>query len=87
MVIYHADDYGINIKQSQRILECHEKGMLNSCSVVPNSPQLKECMYILDENMLVSVHINFVEGICCAILKQFPYLWIGKGNLRYHIAK
>lgn len=87
MIIYHADDYGINIKQSKRILECHEKGILNSCSVVPNSPQLKECMDILDENMLVSVHINFVEGICCADPKTIPLLVDREGKFKVSYCK
>ena len=37
---FHADDYGVTPEQSKRILDCYKQGVLNSISVLPNSPLL-----------------------------------------------
>lgn len=67
MVWFHADDYGINLEQSKRIIESAHLGVLNSVSVIPNSKYLSQCMKLLEnEKISWSVHINLVEGKCCA---------------------
>lgn len=64
---FHADDYGVTLEQSAKILSCHSQGGLNSISVIPNVPQLKECLHLLEEedsgcNIRRVLHLNFVEG-------------------------
>ncbi|MDE6219323.1 MAG: ChbG/HpnK family deacetylase, partial [Lachnospiraceae bacterium] len=45
---FHADDYGVTTEQSKRILSCYQDGVLNSISVLPNTPALRESLDILD---------------------------------------
>lgn len=64
---FHADDYGVTVEQSSRILECFQEGALNSISVLPNSEMLNECRKLLDETdtsykIRRVLHINLVEG-------------------------
>ncbi|MCR5626989.1 MAG: ChbG/HpnK family deacetylase [Lachnospiraceae bacterium] len=63
MIEYHADDYGLFIKQSQRILDCCDKGALNGVSIMPNSPNLDECMKLLKgyDDIYITVHLNLVS--------------------------
>ena len=49
MVEYHADDYGLFVEQSKRILTCITDGACNGVSIMPNSPYLGECMKMLEE--------------------------------------
>ena len=65
---FHADDYGVTAQQSERIIDCFRNGALNSISVLPNTPALKDSLKILDDadpagNQIRRVlHLNFVEG-------------------------
>lgn len=65
---WHADDYGMTIKQSKDILKCYYDGCLNGVSIMPNSKNLDECMKLLKdtkEKMSITVHLNLIEGHCC----------------------
>ncbi|MDE7273399.1 MAG: ChbG/HpnK family deacetylase, partial [Lachnospiraceae bacterium] len=65
---FHADDYGVTTEQSKRILSCYQDGVLNSISVLPNTPALRESLDILDRtdpggtDIRRVLHLNFVEG-------------------------
>ena len=80
--IFHADDFGITPEQSRRILECCEgypggHGLLNSLSILAGSSRFEECAALLDErpeHLRVGVHLNFVEGPCCADPTDVPLL-------------
>ncbi len=82
VVIFHADDFGITLDQSKRILECCAgmpggRGVLNSLSILANSPHFEECAALLDgrpEALRVGVHLNFVEGPCVADPAKVPML-------------
>lgn len=87
-VIFHADDFGITPEQSRRILMCCEgalpgaKGPLNSLSVMVGSPRFEECAALLDArpaHLRIGLHLNFVEGPCCADPTQVPLLVNEKG--------
>ena len=86
--IFHADDFGIAPEQSGRILECcgdypGGRGVLNSLSVLAGSPRFEECCALLDgrpETLRVGVHLNFVEGPCCADPAEVPLL-VDEGGL------
>lgn len=65
MIEYHADDYGLFLTQSQRIVDCCQNGVVNGISVMPNSPCLSECMELLrplEKEIQIAVHLNFMEG-------------------------
>lgn len=64
---YHADDYGLFLTQSKRILSCHTRGNLNGISILPNSEDLEECMALLEpvrDGIAVTIHLNLIEGKC-----------------------
>ena len=72
---YHADDFGLFPAQSQRILDCQEKGCLNGVSVMPNSPFLPSAMAWLEgKNMAVTIHLNIIEGRCLCPPRDIPLL-------------
>ena len=66
---FHADDYGQTIEESERILECYHKGVLNGVSLMPGSPCLEQSMDLLrraempDRKIALTVHLNFREGM------------------------
>lgn len=63
MIEYHADDYGLFVEQSKRIIECMDEGVINGISIMPNSPYLEECMELLGQRKpKLTVHLNLVEG-------------------------
>lgn len=79
MIYFHADDYGVSYHQSERILDCQAEGVLNSISVIPNSPKLGECLELLNkrdtgEEIRRVVHLNFVEGKPAASVEQVDML-------------
>lgn len=88
--IFHADDFGITPEQSQRILECcgdypGGQGLLNSLSILAGSPHFEECCALLDarpESLRIGVHLNFVEGPCCADPSDVPRLVDEKGMFK-----
>lgn len=81
---YHADDYGLFLTQSQRILACHYSGRLNGVSVMPNTSDLAACMELIKpvQNQLsLTIHLNFMEGKSLAGRAQVPLLTDECGNL------
>ncbi len=85
MIIYHADDYAANKEISEHILECHKAGVLNSLSVLFNSPHVAECMEMLEpyrEGLHVNVHLNLAEGPSAADPRRVPFLVDKRGMLR-----
>lgn len=81
-VIVHADDFGINPRQSECILSCAREGLLNSTSVMVGSPHFSECAKLLDarpQGMRIGLHENLVEGPCCARPEDVPLLVDGRG--------
>lgn len=77
MFFFHADDYGINIEQSKRIIECREHGCLNSVSIIPNGDLLAETMSMLDNGCKKGIHINLCEGRPLSAFKDISLL-VGK---------
>jgi len=74
MIFYHADDYGINPEQSERILYCNSHGALNSVSIMPNSDHLAETVPLIPETVSRSIHINLCEGHCVSPADQVALL-------------
>lgn len=59
---YHADDFELFPTQSQRILDCYREGCLNGVGVMPNSPCLEHFMNLLQKDIVLTVHLNLIEG-------------------------
>lgn len=85
----HADDYGLSAGASEDILRCIGKDALNSISVLTNMPdcgkyaeRYKEERKEWKREPLLSVHLNFVEGLSMAGRKKTPHLTDEKGCLR-----
>ena len=81
MTEFHADDYGLFLEQSERILACFEHGVLNGTSIISNGPELDACLRALPENgMQLSVHLNLMQGRCLAPAEELTLLADGKGQ-------
>lgn len=80
-IIFHADDFGISESSSRRILSCSDgcggHGVLNSLSVLATSPAFDTCTDMLEpwtDAIHVGLHLNVVEGPCCADPADIPLL-------------
>lgn len=76
---YHADDFGVSLEQSEKILSCYQEGVLNSISILPNVPDLGGALELLnkvDKKRVIRrvLHLNFVEGRPLAGVKQVSLL-------------
>lgn len=90
MIEFHADDFGLFPRQSRRILECCEKGVLNGVSILPNSDCLPECMEMLEpymDRVAVTVHLNLVEGHSLSAPEDVPLLVDKAGNFNISFGK
>lgn len=99
-ILFHADDYGVTLEQSGRILDCYTQGVLNSISIIPNSPAVADSLRLLDETdpdgkIRRVLHLNFVEGKPLADISQVSMLVDENGYfnksfvqmLKWHITK
>ena len=82
MILFHADDYGINRKQAQRILTCRSRGALNSVSLLVTGPEALECAALLPEDVRCRLHLNFREGPCLSDPSHIKLLVDDKGYFR-----
>lgn len=78
-IFYHADDFGVTVEQSKSILECYESGVLNSVSIIPNSPEAAKSYELIrtfvdSGKIRLVIHLNFVEGFSLASPSDIPYL-------------
>ena len=79
MYIFNVDDYGFFKEQSKRILSCIENGVVNAVSIMPNSPNLKDCMEMMLANPYtnetkITIHLNMLEGRCLSDPSDIPNL-------------
>lgn len=87
MVFFHADDYGICESQVSMINEGFS-GALNSVSIMPNSPYMKEAIDRLSEKCIRRVvHLNFIEGKSCAAADKVSLLVDECGKLNCSFIK
>ncbi len=88
MTEFHADDYGLFLEQSKRILECYEHGVLNGTSIISNGPELNECLRVLPEKgMQLSVHLNLMQGQCLAPASDVSLLTDARGQFHVSFTK
>ena len=82
MILFHADDYGINSIQAKRILFCRSKGCLNSVSLLVTSPEAEKCASLLPANIRCRLHLNLREGPCLSDPSDIRMLVDKKGYFR-----
>lgn len=87
----HADDFGITKNSTDDIISLIKMNALNSISILPNMTafeyaqnQLIEIQKTLSEEkkIKISVHLNFMEGHCCADPQLIPDLIDSKGYFK-----
>ena len=81
MIYFCADDYGISGGTSEHIQECIEKGALDKVSVFPNFNKID--LNKISENVIVSLHLNLVEGKCMACEDEIDLIADKNGNLKH----
>ena len=62
MIYFCADDYGISKEYNRCIEECLKKGILNKVSVLPNGDIDDFVQTLSGEGVLLTLHLNLVEG-------------------------
>ncbi len=82
MILFHADDYGMNMTQAEEILSCRERGCLNSVSLLVTSREAECCARILPDDLRCRLHLNFREGPCLSDPSEIPLLVNEKGDFR-----
>lgn len=84
-VIIHADDYAISCHVSESVAEQIKAGAIESISVMPNMSTTEAGIKLLSpyaDRVLVSVHLNLVEGRCVADKELIPILTDEEGFLK-----
>lgn len=99
----HADDFGLTMSTSKSILEGINAGKLDSISIVPNMNSYDNALELWKKELKedispkISVHLNFMEGHCCAAKEKvallvdergyFKISWIDLVKYNYNISK
>ena len=86
IVDIHADDFALSENSDRDILQLCKEGKLDSISIIPNlecfetaAANFFSVQEKLDKKILVSVHLNFMEGKCCAEKSLLPDLADSEG--------
>ena len=81
MVYFCADDYGISKEYNRCIEECVHKGVLNKVSVMPNGyiDDFVQRLSCKDKDVLLTLHLNLVEGYPLSAPEDVPLLIDEKG--------
>ena len=85
---FHADDFGISQNSCNDIINLAENKMINSLSILPNMNTFSYAVDLLKNNksifdsIKITVHLNFMEGHCCAKPDDIPDLVDEKGYFK-----
>lgn len=89
MLNFHADDYGLSCNVSKDILSLVQRGFLDSISIIPNMSCFDQCMEMLHNStnehvrqITLCVHLNLMEGHCCAAPSKVPLLIDNNGYFK-----
>ena len=83
MIYFGADDYGISKEYNRRIEECLDKGILNKVSVLPNGDIEDFVQKLSRENVLLTLHLNLVEGYPLSPREEISLLVDEKGCFKH----
>lgn len=86
IVDIHADDFALSENSDRDILQLCAEEKLDSISIIPNlecfetaTRKFLSVQEKLNKKILVSVHLNFMEGKCCAEKSLLPDLIDSEG--------
>lgn len=85
---FHADDFGISQNSCNDIISLAENKIINSLSILPNMNTFSYAVDLLKNNrpifesIKITVHLNFMEGHCCANPDSIPDLVDEKGYFK-----
>lgn len=82
MILFHADDYGINSIQAKRILACRSRGCLNSVRLLVTGPEAAQCAALLPGDVRCRLHLNLREGACLSDPSEIRMLVDERGCFR-----
>lgn len=68
---------------SMRIQECLDNGALNKVSVFPNLQQIDLKKILQNKNVMISLHLNLVEGKCMSNTNEIDLLVDKNGNFKH----
>lgn len=83
MIYFCADDYGISKEYNKCIEQCVEKGILNKVSVLPNGEIDGFVEKFSDKDVMLTLHLNLVEGCPLSPLEDISLLVDEEGNFKY----
>lgn len=82
-IYYHADDYGVSIHASERILELVKKQKLQGISIISNMSCSEECMTLLSDSWAnlpqkpyLCVHLNINNGLAFKTDTPLRQSWV-----------
>ena len=82
MIYFCADDYGVSKVSNCHIEECIKNGVLNKVSVLPNGETTEFVQRLQGENVVLSLHLNLVEGYPISKAEDVNLLITEKGNFK-----
>lgn len=83
MIYFCADDYGISEGADSCIRNCVENGVLNKISVLPNSKDTDFKQKFSTKEVMLSLHINLVEGKSLSNKEDIDLLVTENGNFKH----
>lgn len=88
-VIFNADDFGISRGVNAAITEAHQKGILNSASLMVNQKYAQEAVDAARKmpDLAIGLHVNLTNEYPAAPADQIPLLVDGKGKLKNGFVK
>lgn len=96
MIVFHADDYGLSENVSREILSLTDQGMLDGLSVIINMQHSEQSLWQLisssassdpKHSLRICLHLNLMEGHCCASPQEIPLLVNSNGYFSLSWAK
>ena len=64
-IIVNADDFGLRPSINQAIVNCFEKGYINSTSFLTNTPYFEDTVHLIKDYKVISnigIHVDLAEG-------------------------
>lgn len=83
MIYISADDYGLCDNASLRIQECIDEGALNKVSVFANLDKIDLGKISENKKIMLSLHLNLVEGKCMAEADEVNLIADKNSNLKH----
>ena len=83
MIYFCADDYGLNDISSMHIQQRIDEGYLNKVSVFPNFDKISLEEIQKEKEVMISLHLNLVEGRCMSDPSEIDLIADNNGNFKH----